>query len=219
MLAPSMLVLASGAAVLPGQTKPAAPPAVVAGIPVNYDEALTGTYTLPDPLVMADGTPVRDAKTWTTRRRPEIVRLFEEQQFGRSPGRPPGLRFDVFDKGTPALNGTAIRRQVTMVFSAEPGAPKADLLIYLPPNAQGPVPLLLHLSFNANSAVVDDPGIKPGEVWDREKKARVPAMARRGDDCTSPRFSRRASAWRRCITATSSRTSRKGSHMECASTF
>jgi len=177
MLAPSMLVLLSGAAVLLGQTQPAAPPAVVAGIPVNYDDALTGTYMLPDPLVLAVGTPVRDAKTWTTRRRPEIVRLFEQQQFGRSPGRPTGLRFDVFDKGTPALNGTAIRRQVTIVFSPDPGAPKADILIYLPANARGPVPLLLNLSFNANSTVIDDPGLKPGEVWDREKKARVPATA------------------------------------------
>ena len=34
---------------------PAAPPANVAGIPVNYDEALTGNYTLPDPLVLANG--------------------------------------------------------------------------------------------------------------------------------------------------------------------
>ncbi len=173
-----MLVLVSGPAVLVGQTQPAAPPAVVAGIPVNYDEAKTGPYTLPDPLVLVDGTRVRDAKTWTTRRRPEIVRVFEEQQFGRSPGRPAGLRFDVFDKGTPALNGTATRRQVTIVFSPAPGAPKADLLIYLPANARGPVPLLLNISFNANSTTIDDPGLKPGEVWDREKKTRVPATAR-----------------------------------------
>ena len=27
----------------------------VAGIPVNYDEALVGTYTLPDPLKLAKG--------------------------------------------------------------------------------------------------------------------------------------------------------------------
>jgi hypothetical protein len=66
----------------------AAPPSVVAGIPVNYDEAKVGTYTLPDPLVLADGKPVRDAKTWADKRRPEIVRLFEENQYGRSPGRP-----------------------------------------------------------------------------------------------------------------------------------
>jgi hypothetical protein len=202
LIVPSMLSLASAAVLLAqaqpatpaapsapaGQAAPATPatpparPDVVAGIPVNYDEALAAGYTLPDPLVMADGKPVRDAKTWTTKRRPEIVRAFEEQQFGRVPGRPAGLRFDVFDKGTPALNGTAIRKQVTIVFSKEKnaseGAPKADLLIYLPANARGPVPLLLNIGFTANSATVDDPGIKPGEVWNREKNARVPATVR-----------------------------------------
>jgi hypothetical protein len=98
------------------------------------------------------------------------------------PGRPAGLRFDVFDKGTPALNGAAIRKQVTIVFSKEKdaseGAPKADLVIYLPANARGPVPLLLNIGFTANSATIDDPGIKPGEVWSREKNVRIPATVR-----------------------------------------
>ncbi len=150
------------------------PPKNVAGIPVNYNESLVGSYTLPDPLVLADGKRVRDAKTWYRKRRPEIVRLFEEQQFGRSPGRPDGMSFDVFDKGTPALNGKAIRRQVTVYFSRDKAGPKMDLLIYLPAEARKPVPVLLNLSFTANSNAVDDPGVKPGEVWGREKK-RVPA--------------------------------------------
>jgi len=150
------------------------PPKEVAGIPVNYDEALVGSYTLPDPLVLANSKPVRDAKTWLQKRRPEIVSLFEENQFGRSPGRPKDMSFEVFDKGTPALDGKALRRQVTVYFSSDKNGPKMDLLIYLPAAARKPVPLLLNLSFAANSSAVDDPGIKLGEVWNREKK-RVPA--------------------------------------------
>jgi hypothetical protein len=151
-----------------------APRNVIAGIPVNYDEALVGTYTLPDPLVLANGQPVRDAKTWSEKRRPEIVRLFEEDEYGRAPGRPAGMSFDVFDKGTPALDGKAIRRQVTVYFSADKAGPKMDLLIYLPADAKKPSPLLLNISFSANSSVVNDPGVKPGQVWGRENK-RVPA--------------------------------------------
>src|SRR5262245_45194307 len=79
-----------------------APRSEVAGIPVNYDESRVGTYALPDPMILSNGARVRDAKTWKQKRRPEIVRLFEENQFGRSPGRPEGMSFDVFDKGTPA---------------------------------------------------------------------------------------------------------------------
>ncbi|HEU4391030.1 MAG TPA: acetylxylan esterase [Blastocatellia bacterium] len=146
------------------------PPAVVAGIPVNYDESLVGNYTLPDPLVLANGKPVRDAKTWYDKRRLEIVRLFEENQFGRSPGRPSDMTFEVFDRGTPALDGKAVREQVTIYFSRNKSGPKMDLLIYLPAASREPVPLLLNLSFSANSSVVDDPGIRQGEVWGRDKK-------------------------------------------------
>lgn len=156
------------------QRRPSAPPTEVAGIHVNYDEALVGNYTLPDPLVMANGKPVRDAKTWMEKRRPEIVRLFEENEYGRSPGRPKGMSFDVFDKGTPAFDGKATRRQVTIYFSHDKNGPKLDLLEYVPAKATKPVPLLLQISFSANSSSVDDPGVKAGEVWGRDKK-KVPA--------------------------------------------
>src|ERR1051326_7642098 len=99
--------------------KAAAPPSEVAGIPVNYDEAKVGTYTLPDPLTFAGGGRVADAKAWNERRRPEILRLFEENEYGRAPGRPKDMTFDVFDKGTPVMDGKAIRKQVTIYFTAD----------------------------------------------------------------------------------------------------
>ncbi|MGH9722020.1 MAG: alpha/beta hydrolase family protein [Bryobacteraceae bacterium] len=151
-----------------------APAEPVAGIPVNHTESLAGAYTLPDPLVLGNGKPVRDAKTWFDKRRPEIVKLFEENQYGRSPGRPAKMSFDVFEKGAPAFDGKAIRKQVTVYFSAGKAGPKMDLLIYLPADVRKPVPLLLNLGFSANSSAVNDPGVKPGEIWNREKK-RVPA--------------------------------------------
>src|SRR5215510_4337121 len=104
-----------------------APRSEVAGIPVNYDESRVGDYALPDPLKLNNGAPASDAKTWLQKRRPEILRLFEENQFGRGPGRPAGMSFDVFDKGTSAFDGKATRRQVTIYFSADKSGPKMDL--------------------------------------------------------------------------------------------
>src|SRR6187200_2178066 len=80
------ILLAASFAVAQVSDDPAAKP--VANIPVNHVEANAGTYALPDPLTMADGKPVRDWKTWVNKRRPEIVRLFEENQFGCAPERP-----------------------------------------------------------------------------------------------------------------------------------
>jgi hypothetical protein len=46
-----------------------------------------------------------------------------------------GTSFNVFDKGTSAFDGKAIRRHVTIYFSADKAWPKMDLLIYLPADA------------------------------------------------------------------------------------
>src|SRR3954465_3407736 len=51
----------------------------------NYDESKVGDYTLPDPLVLANGKPVRDAETWLKVRRPELLHLYDKEIFGRVP--------------------------------------------------------------------------------------------------------------------------------------
>lgn len=143
---------------------------VVAGFPVNYEEDSVGTYTLPDVLTLQNGTRVKDAKTWTEKRRPEIVKLFEEQQFGKMPPRPADMSFHVFDKGTVTYNGKALRKQVTVYFTKDTSNYKMDLLIYLPANAAGPSPLLLMANFSANMSAVTDSGVKAGFVWTKEGK-------------------------------------------------
>ena len=159
---------------------PKALPSTVAGIPVNYDEAKVGEYTLPDPLKLNNGKPVRNAKTWYAKRRPEIEAIFERQQYGRDPGRPAEESFDVTDKGTPALDGKAIRRQVTISFSKDETWPKIHLLIYLPANAHKPVPMFFTINFGAVQNAVDDPGITPDEVWDPKTNTKVAAPKGRG---------------------------------------
>ena len=63
----------------------------------NYDESKMPAYTLPDPLVLANGQKVTTPEQWRAERRPELLRLFEEQVFGRAPERPADLWFRVWD--------------------------------------------------------------------------------------------------------------------------
>lgn len=144
-------------------------------VPTNTDESQVKPYTLPDVLKTSDGKPVKDAKTWWAKRRPEIVSLFETYQYGKAPGRPREESFEVFDKGTPAFAGKAIRRQVMIHLSKDPAAPQIQLVEYIPAKAKGPSPMLLSISFTAASNMIDDPGIKAGMVWDAKSKTRVPA--------------------------------------------
>src|SRR5690606_29709723 len=63
---------------------------------------------------------------------------------------------------------------VTIYFTKDTSSHKMELLIYLPAKATKPSPLLLNLSFSANSNAVDDDGIKPGKTWSPDGK-RIPA--------------------------------------------
>ncbi|WP_229204216.1 alpha/beta hydrolase family protein [Dyadobacter alkalitolerans] len=143
-------------------------PTMVAGFPVNYSEDSVGTYTLPDPLKTNDGQKVTSAEVWTKKRRPEIVKLFEESQFGKMPGRPADMHITVFDKGTPAFNGKATRKQVTVYFTKDTADHKMNLVLYTPAAASKPVPLLMNISFIAYNQLIDDPGLMIGNVWNKE---------------------------------------------------
>lgn len=150
---------------------------------VIKDEAEVPPYTLPDVLTMSDGTPVRTAEEWVEKRRPEILRLFEDHVHGRTPaGMPAGFSFRVVEEDRQALDGAAHRKQVEIRFSDDPAAPLLHLLVYTPAEARGPVPVFLCLHFNGNWAVCDDPGVRLYPRWDRDTKTRVmpPADTPRG---------------------------------------
>lgn len=142
-------------------------PAMAAPPKANEDESKVPSYTLPDPLTMADGSKVDDAEAWRTRRRPEILRLFESQMYGKAPGRPAEMTFRVTSVEENALGGKAIRKQVTISFTGKADGPSMDLLVYLPGGAKGPVPATLGLNFQGNHAIHADPGIKLSERWMR----------------------------------------------------
>ena len=87
-----------------------------AGFPVNYEEDSVGSYTLPDVLTMANGQPVSSAAAWTSRRRPELVKLFEEIEYGKMPPRPEGMHFTVFDKNVSAFVDGIFGRDLVPIF-------------------------------------------------------------------------------------------------------
>ena len=176
-----------GAAVASGQDRD-----TVAGIPVNYDELLVGNYKagLPEPLVFNNGKPVKNARQWT-KRRAEIVKIFEENQYGRWPAKKPALRYDVAqDEG---FGGEAVRKQITLYFSPDNDGPRVDVLVYLPKDAVGAVPILLNLSFSPNNMAISDPGVKPGRRWDPKTKTMVespsmPGFGGFGMDATAKKY-------------------------------
>ena len=137
-----------------------------------YDESKVPAYTLPDILQLQSGERVADAKTWTSRRRPEILALYEREVFGRSPAPPARLNYELTSTDSSALGGKAIRKIVTFTFGEKPEVRKVNLLVYLPAAAKKPVPVFLGLSFGGIWTIAADPGVPLGGYWVRNPQSR-----------------------------------------------
>ena len=124
----------------------------------NYDEQCVPDYVLPDPLTMTDGTPVTSMEQWNEKRRPELLHLFETEMYGKAPAHPQHLHFKVLTKDKKALNGLATRKEVAIYFTRDE-THYAILLMYVPNNRQGAVPLFFGLNFKGNHTISTDPGI------------------------------------------------------------
>ncbi|MFT4114552.1 alpha/beta fold hydrolase [Silvibacterium sp.] len=158
-----------------------------------YDESKIAPYTMLDPLRKTDGKPVVDAAMWNTQRRPEVLRLFEENEFGVTPieAKAAVMHAKVLERDDHALNGLAVREQIELTFDPAPGiAPPTQaarsmrLLLYVP-RVQHASPVVLGLNFLGNQSVIDDPGILPTPVWSKPKGSavllhEVPAANTRG---------------------------------------
>ena len=134
----------------------------------QYEESKVPSYELPDPLVFADGRPVPDAAAWRVRRRPEIVRLFEEHVYGRVPRRPASSRFRVLSEDENALRGRAVRKLIEISFTASRRGPSMEMLLYIPRGAGSPPPVFLGLNFHGNQSIQADPGVPIAASWMRE---------------------------------------------------
>jgi hypothetical protein len=131
----------------------------------NYDESQVPRYELPDPLIFSNGKNVDSPAAWWAKRRGEILQLFEDQVYGRSPEELPKSTITVTEEKRGALDGLANRKQVTVRFGDGESGPALNLLVYLPLNSSGPVPLFVGLNFMGNQTVHPDPEIAITTSW------------------------------------------------------
>ncbi len=117
----------------------------------NYDEAKVAPYTLPELLRLSDGTPVRDAGTWQTRRRPEIIKLYESQIFGRAPAGLPKVEWRVTETGETG-GGQAVRKRVSGTAGVGDRAVRINLEVHTPAGAGKGVPVILLANFGGGTA-------------------------------------------------------------------
>lgn len=112
----------------------------------NYDLTKADVGTLPDPLVLKNGQPVRDADTWWKKRRSEILQDFVSEIYGRIPANTPKVAWEITETDATALGGTARFRRIVghIDNSSYPDAtPAVNLTLYTPASAAAPVPVMV----------------------------------------------------------------------------
>lgn len=123
----------------------------------NYDETTVPEYTLPDPLAPSGADRVGNRQEWESRGRPRTLELFERHVYGKVPETfRPAVRWRLDAEKPEALDGCAVRREYLVTIGS---GPEVRLLVYLPKNADGPVPGFLGLNFRGNQLVEADPSI------------------------------------------------------------
>lgn len=152
----------------------------------NYSEEKVPAYTLPDPLVMANGEKVTTAQQWREKRRPEILKLYETEIYGRIPENAPKVTWEVTETDSAARDGAAVMKRVVGRIGDKPDAPKMNLTVHLPAKASSPGPMLLSISFGfppggRGGASPNSDKAKSEETAKTVTKARPPAFDALGE--------------------------------------
>ena len=110
----------------------------------NFDELEVKPYVLPDVLKSGTGM-VTTPEAWAARRA-QILELFREHVYGRSPGLPERLQFEGVEENARAMDGAATLRRVAVLSSQGGRDHRFELTLLLPNAAKEPVGVILLLN-------------------------------------------------------------------------
>ena len=111
---------------------------------------------------------MRDAATWSSVRRGELLELFRECLYGRSPELRGQSSWTEASVDHEAFDGAATRKEVRVGLTASADGPTFPLLVYLPNAVRRsgrPAPMFLGLNFFGNQTICNDPAIAVSGSW------------------------------------------------------
>jgi hypothetical protein len=119
----------------------------------NFDESkVRPSTTLPDPLLLNDGTKVTTPQIWWTQRRPQILAFFDRDIFGRVPLNTPRVRWEVTATMNERNGDAAVitKKLVGHVDNSSYPLISVDiqLTLSIPADAHGPVPVIMEFGLS-----------------------------------------------------------------------
>lgn len=116
---------------------------------VIYSEKQVPFYELPDPLVTIEGKKVSTVEEWQNVRRPQIMGMFASTIYGRVPvpESPIEVEYQIQTEDKEFFDGRCTKKIVLATYSNDRGKVSMHIALFVPNNANEPVPVLLGNDF------------------------------------------------------------------------
>jgi len=134
---------------------------------VNYDEGTVPAYTLPDILLTAEGKKIKSVSAWEKKRRPEVLALFEEHVYGKTPARFDSLKFVVTNENVVAMAGKAHLKEITITVWNSGNSVSFPVVLFIPKKRAKLAPVFLLIN-NRSSRNTDPTRIEKSDFWPAE---------------------------------------------------
>lgn len=116
---------------------------------------------VPELLVTAAGEKVTTRAQWEQMRKPELLKIFREREYGVRPVERPGdLAFTETAAPETVYGGKAIRKRVRATYSGPGGKESFNFSVWIP-KAERPVPVFIHSSPRPSETADDVNGPRP----------------------------------------------------------
>ncbi len=117
----------------------------------NRNESKVNQYILPAPLVFRNGKPVKTAKEWWEKRRPEIVEDFDREIYGRLPKNIPAVTWTVVSVKDTTQGSYRIKEKTLRGMVDNTSYPAITVVIEMvlatPADVNGRVPVVMEFGF------------------------------------------------------------------------
>lgn len=133
----------------------------------NYDESKVPEYTLPDVLKTTANREVSSRRAWEKVRRPEILKLFEDNIYGQMPKAYDSIKYSVANKNAVAMNGKARLKEIIIEVFNNNKSVKINLVLFVPNNVRKPAPVFLLIN-NRGKENTDPARAVKSDFWPAE---------------------------------------------------
>ena len=133
----------------------------------NYDESKVPPYTLPDVLKTASDKQVKNKAEWEKVRRPEVLKLFEDNIYGQMPKAYDNIKYSVTNEDAAAMNGKARLKEVLIEVFNNNQSVKINLVLFVPNKSKKPVPAFLLIN-NRGKENTDPTRATKSDFWPAE---------------------------------------------------